>query len=150
MLPLDNQDMVALIKNGLTPTPHPKRVIVIGAGMAGLTAAYELQRAGHDVIVLEAQQRVGGRVYTMREPFTHGLYAEVGAMRLPRTHHLTMAYIDKFKIKTSAFTMGNPKAYYYLNGRMPMPIPTRSALISRRKSAARPPINSGRRRSCRS
>jgi monoamine oxidase len=38
-------------------------------------------------------------------------------MRLPRTHHLTMAYIDKFKIKTSPFTMGNPRAYYYLNGR---------------------------------
>ena len=117
MLPLDDQDMVALIKNGLMPTPHPQRVIVVGAGMAGLTAAYELQRAGHDVVVLEAQSRVGGRVYTMREPFSDGLYAEVGAMRLPRTHHLTMAYIDKFKIKTSPFTMGNPRAYYYLNGR---------------------------------
>jgi monoamine oxidase len=117
MLPLDEQDMIALIKNGLTPTPRQQRVIVIGAGMAGLVAAYELQRAGHDVLVLEARQRVGGRVYTLREPFTHPLYAEVGAMRIPRTHRLTMAYIDKFKIKTSAFTMGNLKAYYHINGR---------------------------------
>ncbi|MBI5032810.1 MAG: FAD-dependent oxidoreductase [Chloroflexi bacterium] len=117
MLPLDDKDMVLLIRNGLKPAPHPKRVIVVGAGMAGLTAAYELQRAGHEVVVLEAQSRVGGRVYTMREPFSDGLYAEVGAMRLPRTHHLTMAYIEKFNIKTAPFTMGNLQAYYFLGGK---------------------------------
>lgn len=117
MLPLDEQDMIALINNGLAPTPRPQRVIVIGAGMAGLVAAHELQRAGHAVSVLEARQRVGGRVYTLREPFTHGLYAEAGAMRIPRTHHLTLAYIDKFKIKTSAFMTSNPKAYYHIHGR---------------------------------
>lgn len=42
----------------------PERVLVIGAGMAGLTAARELRRAGRQVIVLEARQRIGGRIHT--------------------------------------------------------------------------------------
>jgi monoamine oxidase len=85
--------------------------------MAGLVAASELKRAGHKVVVLEAQQRVGGRVRTLRESFTDGLYAEVGAMRIPRTHKLTLAYIDKFGLKTNDFTMGNPQTFYYIGGK---------------------------------
>jgi monoamine oxidase len=117
MQPFDTQEMVAIIQNGLTSASQPKKVIIVGAGMAGLTAAYELQRAGHEPLVLEAQARVGGRVYTLREPFSHGLYAEVGAMRIPRTHGLTMAYIEKFKLNVSPFTMDNPNAYYFIGGR---------------------------------
>ena len=67
-------------------TPKNKTVTIIGAGMAGLSAAYDLHRAGWKVTVLEARDRVGGRVYTLRDPFTEGLYAEVGAMRIPRAH----------------------------------------------------------------
>ncbi len=117
MQPFDTQEMVSVIENGLASASQPKKVIVVGAGMAGLTAAYELQRAGHEPLILEAQARVGGRVYTLREPFSHGLYAEVGAMRIPRTHALTMAYIEKFKLSVSPFTMDNPNAYYYIGGR---------------------------------
>src|SRR5690349_13458497 len=58
----------------------PRKVIVIGAGLAGLAAAYELNKRGHEVTVLEAQSRPGGRVHTLREPFADGLYAEAGAM----------------------------------------------------------------------
>jgi monoamine oxidase len=79
-------------------------------------AGYELKRAGHTPVILEAQQRVGGRVYTLRDPFTEGLYGEVGAMRIPRAHTLTMEYIEKFDLKTSDFTMDNPNAYYYMGG----------------------------------
>lgn len=94
----------------------PKKVVIVGAGLAGLAAGYELKRAGHNPVILEAQQRVGGRVYTLRDPFTEGLYAEVGAMRIPRAHALTMAYIEKFGLKTNDFTMDNPNAYLYMGG----------------------------------
>lgn len=76
-------DYLRIVDQGLPLVPGPrKRVVVVGAGMAGLTAASELLRSGHDPVILEAKQRVGGRVYTMRDPFTHGLYAEAGAMRI--------------------------------------------------------------------
>ena len=59
-------------------TEKPKKVIVVGAGMAGLVAAFELAQVGHDVIVLESQTRVGGRVYTLGEKdgFSKGLHCE--------------------------------------------------------------------------
>jgi len=94
-----------------------KKVVIVGAGMAGLVAAYELLQAGHDPIILEARQRVGGRVYTVRDPFSDGLHAEAGAMRLPLGHKLTLAYVEKFKLETYPFTMGNPKAYIHLQGK---------------------------------
>jgi monoamine oxidase len=75
-----------------------KKIIVIGAGLAGLSAAYELTQAGHDVTVLEAQLRPGGRVFTLRAPFSDGLYAEVGAMHIPETHNLTLRYAQLFNL----------------------------------------------------
>jgi len=53
-------------------------VIVVGAGLAGLVCAHELQRAGHRVAVLEARNRPGGRVYTVRKGFLSGQHAEGG------------------------------------------------------------------------
>lgn len=77
---------------------RPKRVIVVGAGLAGLAAAYELARVGHDVTVIEAQTRPGGRVLTLREPFADGLYAEAGAARIPADHNLTLKYAKLFNL----------------------------------------------------
>src|SRR4051794_29336660 len=68
----------------------PRTVLIIGAGLAGLSAAYELTRAGHSVTVFEARTRPGGRVQTLRDPFADGLYAEAGATRVPNHHHFTI------------------------------------------------------------
>lgn len=118
MAVLRSADLFPIIHDGLPgPASASAKVLVLGAGMAGLVAAYELLRAGHDPLVLEARGRVGGRVHTMREPFAPGLYAEAGAMRIPRAHALTMAYVEKFGLATSPFKMYNPRAYYHVGGR---------------------------------
>src|SRR5215211_4050453 len=70
----------------------PRKVIIIGAGLAGLSAAYELTQAGHNVTVLEARTRPGGRVYTIRGQFADGLYAEAGATNVFDVHHWTIKY----------------------------------------------------------
>jgi monoamine oxidase len=112
-------DYVDVVKQGISKnfkSERPKKVIIVGAGLAGLSAAYELLQAGHEPLVIEAQHRVGGRIYTMREPFARGLYGEAGAMRIPRSHELTMAYIEKFGLQTCEFIMGNPQAHVYVGG----------------------------------
>ncbi|SFJ15767.1 monoamine oxidase [Thermoflavimicrobium dichotomicum] len=90
---LTTSQMITIIRYGLPKTSHPQKVIVAGAGMAGLVAASLLKDAGHDVTILEASNRVGGRVYTLRAPFTKGHYLNAGAMRIPHIHPLTWEYI---------------------------------------------------------
>ena len=109
-------EVVATASEGLEPRPQPgKRVIILGGGIAGLVAAFELKRQGHDPLVLEAQHRVGGRVHTLRG-FAPGLYAEAGAMRIPRVHDLTLEYCRLFGLGLRPFVMGNPKALVYIDG----------------------------------
>jgi monoamine oxidase len=55
------------------------KLIVVGAGLSGLVAATEIQAAGHEVMVLEARNRVGGRVFTIRDGFAGGQFADIGA-----------------------------------------------------------------------
>jgi monoamine oxidase len=71
--------------------------------MAGLVAAYELSKLRHDVTILEARTRPGGRVYTLREPFADGLYAEAGAARIPDNHDLTLRYVREFALPLESF-----------------------------------------------
>jgi len=56
-----------------------KNVVVIGAGISGLSCAYELSKRGHNVMVLEATGRPGGHVRTVHDAFADGLYADIGA-----------------------------------------------------------------------
>lgn len=107
---------LVLIQKGLpSRATHPQTVLIVGAGMAGLAAAELLQRAGHQPLIFEAQTRVGGRILTVREPFVDGLYAEAGAMRIPRSHQLTLAYVERFGLRTFHFNMQNDQTYYYFN-----------------------------------
>jgi monoamine oxidase len=71
----------ALLGTGMASqsSASKKTVIVIGAGIAGLSCAYELTKRGHDVTVLEASGRAGGHVRTLHDPFADGLYADIGA-----------------------------------------------------------------------
>ena len=64
----------------------PRRVVVVGGGLAGLTAAVDLRDSGWEVTVLEARDRVGGRVRTLYAPFTNGLYAEGGGESIDDNH----------------------------------------------------------------
>ena len=101
---------------GLESIPqYPKRVIIVGGGIAGLVAGFELLRQGHDPLILEAQHRVGGRIYTLRD-FAPGLYAEAGAMRIPAVHDLTLAYCRLFGLQLRPFVMGNPRCLVSLDG----------------------------------
>ena len=73
-------------------------VVVIGAGLAGLAAARELQRLGREVIVLEARDRVGGR--TLNEPIGDGKVVEIGAQWVGPTQDRVLALIDELGLET--------------------------------------------------
>ena len=94
----------------------PKRVLVVGAGLAGLSAAFELTQAGHDVTVLEARTRPGGRVHTLRDPFADGLYAEAGAARIPNHHHFTLKYAELFGLTLDPFEPPDVPSVYHVRG----------------------------------
>ncbi len=95
----------------------PKKVIVIGAGLAGLGAGYELTQAGHDVAILEARARPGGRVHTIREPFSDGLHAEAGALFIPNNHHLTLKYTNLFGLPVEPSPPPAATGLFYVRGR---------------------------------
>lgn len=108
--------MLTIIRNGLKTSQYPKNIIIIGAGMAGLVAASLLKKTGHKVTILEANNRIGGRVYTLRAPFSKNLFFNAGAMRIPDMHYLTFEYIKKFNLPTNLFINRTPADLLYANG----------------------------------
>ncbi|MGZ4688747.1 MAG: flavin monoamine oxidase family protein [Acidimicrobiia bacterium] len=76
------------------------RAIVVGAGLAGLTAALDLRAAGWNVVVLEARRRVGGRVRTVYAPFSEGLHAESGGESIDDNHDRIQALVARFGLQT--------------------------------------------------
>jgi monoamine oxidase len=101
-----------------------KRVAVLGAGVAGLAAAFELDAAGHDVTVLEARTRPGGRVLTLREPFADGLYAEAGATRIASTSDWTLKYVRQFGLNLVPFRPSGLADTYHVRGQRIVPRPS--------------------------
>jgi monoamine oxidase len=93
-----------------------KKVIIIGAGLAGLSAAFELHQAGHEIFILEARTRPGGRVHTLREPFSDGLYAEAGAARIADNHYWTLKYARLFGLKLVHFLPQRKASVLYIAG----------------------------------
>ena len=87
------------ISSILSDASDDKRIIVIGAGLAGLSCAYELDRAGYNVILIEAQTRAGGRVRTYRDPFADNLYAEMGAEYVDSSDELVHQYCKNFDLR---------------------------------------------------
>ena len=117
-LDLDTKEMLAIIERDVPPTVTPHHIVVVGAGMSGLVAAGLLKSWGYRVTVLEASNIVGGRIKTVRAPFSPGLYCEVGAMRIPSSHVLARGYIDRVGLtaKLNDFLAEVPENLVYVNG----------------------------------
>ncbi|MCM8570425.1 FAD-dependent oxidoreductase [Gramella jeungdoensis] len=97
-------------------TLNPKKVLVIGAGLSGLAAAWELKNSGHQVTLIEARSRPGGRVSTIREPFADGLYAEEGAAAYSSSYTHALKFINEFGLEKIPLAFPDTAITYHLNG----------------------------------
>ena len=103
-----------------------KRVLVLGAGIAGLVSAYELRKAGYDVQLIEARDCVGGRNWTIRDgtridytdgstqvaQFEPGHYFNAGPARLPSPHQAILGYCREFGVQLEAEVNTSRSAYF--------------------------------------
>jgi monoamine oxidase len=86
-------------------------VIVAGAGLAGLTAARDLEAAGAKVTVVEARDRVGGRVHTLRTGFINGQYAEAGADLIDKDQSFVLELARALRLRPTRILRDGFKFY---------------------------------------
>src|SRR4029077_11396246 len=98
------------------PRASSPRVVVIGGGFAGLTAAYELSRGGADVTVFEARNRVGGRVVSFTDLVPGGAM-EGGAELIGTNHPIWQDYSKRFRLRFVKITEEDAEAPIVLDGR---------------------------------
>ena len=108
-----------------------RSIAILGGGIAGLVAAYELRQAGWNVTLLEARDRIGGRVWTVRggdrivqtgrpdqvARFADGMYFNAGAARIPAAHHTILGYAKAFGVPIEAMVNTNRAARWDFGGR---------------------------------
>lgn len=82
-----------------------------------MSAAYELVQNGHDVTLLEARMRSGGRVWTLRDAFPAGMYAEAGATNVFDNHAWTMKYLKLLGVAIDPMKSHGGAAMYHLHGK---------------------------------
>ncbi|XP_067393732.1 L-amino-acid oxidase-like [Emydura macquarii macquarii] len=110
----DYEELVYVAKNGLEKGCHSKKVVIVGAGISGLTAAKLLKDAGCKVLIVEASDRVGGRIVTYHD-MDEGWYVDLGPMRLPRRHRVVREFITKFKLKLNPFYNTDDNTWYLVH-----------------------------------
>ncbi|MDQ2989142.1 MAG: flavin monoamine oxidase family protein [Pseudomonadota bacterium] len=111
-----------------------KKVVILGAGLAGMTAAYELGKLGYQCQVLEARAFAGGRCQTARKGFTlqelggesqacafdEGQYINHGPWRIPLHHQSTLHYTRLFEVPLEVMVNDNDHAFVYLENAGPL------------------------------
>ncbi|MBE9660312.1 flavin monoamine oxidase family protein [Mucilaginibacter myungsuensis] len=111
-----------------------KHIIILGAGLAGMTAAYELNKLGYTCTILEARERTGGRCWSIRNGslntendkptatavFDEGLYFNAGPSRIPHHHQLTLHYCKELGVPIQVYNNVNEGAYYFAEGKGPL------------------------------
>jgi len=111
-----------------------KKVVILGAGLAGMTAAHELQKLGYSVEVLEARSFAGGRCQTARKGFAlqelggemqtcgfdEGQYINHGPWRIPLDHQSTLYYTRQFDIPLEVMVNDNDHAWVYMEDAGPL------------------------------
>src|SRR5580658_7713923 len=114
----------------LTGRPQKAKVLVLGAGVSGLALGYELSRLGYDFHILEARDRVGGLVWTVRGGTTHteiggerqqctwdqGQWLNAGAWRIPYTHTGVLNYCKELGVPLEIFVNEADASYFYYEG----------------------------------
>ncbi len=110
--------------------PKGAKVLILGAGLAGLTAALELQKAGYQVEVLEYREKAGGRCWTLRAgdrftelggdtqnvDFAKGNYINPGPWRIPHHHHAVLDYCQRLGVQLEPFIQKNHNTYLHRAG----------------------------------